>query len=55
MQLTKDKFNELCDDLFKGTLDIVDQALKLANMEAANIDHVVRIFLSLRSKIDRRN
>ncbi|PAV79806.1 hypothetical protein WR25_09299 [Diploscapter pachys] len=43
VQLTQDKFNKLCDDLFKGTLDIVDQALKLANMEATNIDHVLLV------------
>ncbi|PAV90946.1 hypothetical protein WR25_12929 [Diploscapter pachys] len=41
MELTRNKFEELCGSLFRGTLDIVDQALCQAGMQESDIDIVV--------------
>ncbi|PAV89899.1 hypothetical protein WR25_15216 isoform C [Diploscapter pachys] len=39
--LTRDKLNQLIDKKLRGTLDIVDEALRTANMKATDIDIVI--------------
>ena len=41
MKLTRNKFEELCGSILKGTLDIVDEALHQAKMKESDIDIVV--------------
>ena len=41
MELTRNKFEELCGNILRGTLDIVDDALRLAGMKESDIDIVV--------------
>ncbi|PAV78710.1 hypothetical protein WR25_11631 isoform B, partial [Diploscapter pachys] len=41
LELNRDKFNELCGKVFLGTLDIVNEALKQANLKENNIDRVI--------------
>ena len=41
MKLTRNKFEELCGSLFRGTLDIVDEALRQAGTDESDIDIVV--------------
>ena len=41
MELTRKKFEELCGSMLRGTLDIVDEALRQARMNKSNIDIVV--------------
>ena len=43
MTLTKDKFEDLCRDLFDSTLEPVRKALKDANMTAKDIDKVILV------------
>ena len=41
MELTRSKFEELCGNTLRGTLDIVDEALRQAGMRESDIDNVV--------------
>jgi heat shock 70kDa protein 1/2/6/8 len=41
--LTRSKFNQLCQDLFKGTLDPVKRALADAKMDKSDIDEIVLV------------
>lgn len=41
--LTRSKFEQLCDDLFKRTVDPVQKALKDAKMSASDIDEVILV------------
>ena len=41
MELTRNKFEELCGNTLRGTLDIVDEALRQAGMRESDIDNVV--------------
>jgi len=41
--ITRARFEELCSDLFKGTLDPVEKALRDAKLDKASIDDVVLV------------
>merc|ERR1711953_1542890 len=41
--LTRARFEELCADLFRGTLDPVEKALRDAKMDKSNIDEMVLV------------
>ena len=41
--ITRAKFEELCADLFKGTLDPVEKSLKDAKIDKASIDEIVLV------------
>merc|ERR1712078_413054 len=41
--ITRARFEELCSDLFKGTLDPVEKALRDAKMDKASIDDIVLV------------
>ncbi|PAV89705.1 hypothetical protein WR25_01455 [Diploscapter pachys] len=41
MKLTRNKFEELCGAILRGTLDIVDEALHQAKMKESDIDIVI--------------
>ena len=39
--LTKEKLEEICGPKIRGTLDVVDQALKMAELKEDQIKYVV--------------
>ena len=41
VELTKVKFNELCDELFNKSMELVDKGLNTAQISAKQLDHVV--------------
>ena len=41
VQLTKIKFNELCEELYTRTSRLIEDALKMAKLRTNDIDHVV--------------
>ena len=41
VQLTKIKFNELCEELYTRTSRLIDDTLRMANLRTDDIDHVV--------------
>ena len=41
VQLTKIKFNELCEELYAKTSKLIDDTLRMANLKTDDIDHVV--------------
>ena len=41
VQLTKIKFNELCEELYTRTSRLIDDTLGMANFRTDDIDHVV--------------
>ena len=41
VQLTKKKFNELCEELYTRTSRLIDDTLKMAKLRTDDIDHVV--------------
>ncbi|XP_068241383.1 heat shock 70 kDa protein cognate 4-like [Palaemon carinicauda] len=41
--ITRARFEELCSDLFRGTLDPVEKALRDAKMDKASIDEIVLV------------
>ena len=41
INLTRNDFNDLCGDILRGTIDIVDEALEQAKMKESDIDVVV--------------
>ena len=41
VQLTKIKVNELCEDLYTKTSNLIDDTLRMANLRTDDIDHVV--------------
>ena len=41
VQLTKIKFNELCEELYTRTSKLIDDTIKMANLRTDEIDHVV--------------
>ena len=41
VRLTKRKFNELCEELYTRTSRLIGDTLRMANLKADNIDHVV--------------
>merc|ERR1711934_1075769 len=41
--ITRAKFEELCSDLFKGTLDPVEKAMKDAKMDKTSISDIVLV------------
>merc|ERR1712190_609802 len=41
--VTRARFEELCSDLFKGTLEPVEKALRDAKMDKSNIDEIVLV------------
>merc|ERR1712019_194161 len=43
MGITRARFEELCADLFRGTLDPVEKALRDAKMEKSSIDEIVLV------------
>ncbi|PAV74933.1 hypothetical protein WR25_14159 [Diploscapter pachys] len=43
VRLTKEKFNELCSDLFERAMTFVDRALNTAQLSPEKIDHVILV------------
>ncbi|PAV59104.1 hypothetical protein WR25_10794 [Diploscapter pachys] len=43
VRLTKEKFNELCSDLFERAMTFVDRALNMAQLTPEKIDHVILV------------
>merc|ERR1712217_991158 len=43
MGITRARFEELCSDLFKGTLDPVEKSLRDAKMDKSSIDDIVLV------------
>ena len=43
--LTKEKLEEICGPKIRGTLDVVDQALKMAELKEDQIKYVVDLEL----------
>ena len=43
VRLTKEKFDELCSDLFERAMIFVDRALNMAQLSPEKIDHVVKM------------
>ena len=41
--LTKEKFNELCSDLFDKAMVYVDRALNMAKLSPNQLDYVVKV------------
>ena len=41
VELTKKKFNELCEELYTRTSRLIDDALRMAKFRTDDIDHVV--------------
>ena len=41
VKLTKEKFNELCEEFCTRTSRLIDDTLKMANLRIDDIDHVV--------------
>ena len=41
VQLTKIKFNELCEELYTRASKLIDDTLRMANFRTDDIDHVV--------------
>ena len=41
--LTRARFEELCDDLFRGTLELVEKALSDSKMDKSSIDDIVLV------------
>ena len=41
VELTKIKFNELCEELYTRVFNLVDDTLRMANLRTDDIDHVV--------------
>ena len=41
VQLTKIKFNELCEELYTRTSNLIDDTLRMAKLRTDDIDHVV--------------
>ena len=41
VDLTKTKFNELCDGLFTKAIDLIDETLRMAQLHENDISHVV--------------
>ena len=41
VQLTKIKFNELCEELYTRTSKLIDDTLRMANLRTNEINHVV--------------
>ena len=41
VELTKIKFNELCEELYSKTTKLIDDTLKMAKIKTDEIDHVV--------------
>ena len=41
VQLTKIKFNELCEELYTRTSKLIDDTLRMAKLRTDDIDHVV--------------
>ncbi|PAV85792.1 hypothetical protein WR25_14381 isoform A [Diploscapter pachys] len=43
VQLTKEKLNELCEELYTRTFKLIDDALRMANLRTDDIDHVILV------------
>ena len=41
VELTKIKFNELCNEIFSKSMELVDKGLKTARISSEQLDHVV--------------
>ena len=41
VELTKVKFNELCNEIFSKSMELVDKGLKTARISSEQLDHVV--------------
>ena len=41
VELTKAKLNELCNELFNKSMELVDKGLNTAQMSTEQLDHVV--------------
>ena len=41
VELTKKKFNELCEELYTRTSKLIDDTLRMANFKTDDIEHVV--------------
>ena len=41
VKLTKEKFNELCEELYTRTSKLTDDTLRMTNLRTDDIDHVV--------------
>ncbi|PAV81866.1 hypothetical protein WR25_17308 isoform C [Diploscapter pachys] len=41
VELTKTKFNELCEELYTRTSKLIDDALRMANFRTDDIDHIL--------------
>ena len=44
VELTKIKFNELCNELFNKSMELVDKGLNTARISSEQLDHVVILF-----------
>ena len=41
VELTKEKFNELCKEFYSKTINLIDDTLRMAKFSTDDIDHVV--------------
>ena len=41
IELTKEKFNELCKEFYSKTINLIDDTLRMAKFRTDDIDHVV--------------
>ena len=51
VELTKAKFNELCNELFNKSMELVDKGLNTARISPEQLDHVVILIFVFSNQI----